>query len=311
MEHIFIVNPTAGNGKGCEKLIRDIGRERAGRANVHIFVTEGAKMARSLVEDWCGRSPEVRFYACGGDGTLQVVAAAAAGQKNAEVGMIPIGTGNDFVRNFKTPRLFLDIGRQIQGIARPVDLIEYRETEEGFCTYGINMINIGFDSDVAAEMQKNKRHMVFGGKRAYLFGVARTLLRKMGKEMEVTADGERLAGEFLLTAAANGRFCGGGFMAAPEALLSDGALDLQVIGKVGRMRFLSLVGKYRSGTYLKCPAGRAVAEVRRCREIKIVLAEQANIAIDGEIRRAKTLLLRPRPGLLRFSAPVSCWEGVR
>jgi YegS/Rv2252/BmrU family lipid kinase len=309
MEHVFIVNPSAGSGNKYKKIMEEIQISAAEeKINYHIYVTQGRDRARQLVYDWCDRASSVRFYACGGDGTLQTVASAVVGRQNAQVGAIPIGTGNDFVRNFKNPCLFSNVKEQIQGIAHPIDVIKYKELDTGFCTYGVNMINIGFDSDAAVEMERIKRHPLFGGSRSYFFGVARVFLRKLGKQMEVTADGEGMTGEFLLAAIAGGRFCGGGFMAAPGAVLTDGLLDLHAIKKIGRTQFLSLVGKYRKGTYLKNPRGKKVTVSRQCREVKIVLDNPTNISVDGEIRQGKELLLKMQPQALQFSAPIACWS---
>ena len=84
-------------------------------------------------------SERLRFYACGGDGTLGEVVNGAAGQVNAEVGLIPIGTGNDFVRNFADAGDFFDIEAQVMGEARAIDLIKCNDR------YGINVVNVGFD----------------------------------------------------------------------------------------------------------------------------------------------------------------------
>lgn len=309
MEHIFLINTTAGDGKEYKKRMDDIRLAAAEeKINCRIICTDTPLQASQLVEHWCDKAQKVRFYACGGDGTLQTVAAAAVGHKNAEVGVIPAGTGNDFVRNFCNPHLFDDMKEQIQGEAHPIDMIEYTEQNTGFCTYGVNMVNIGFDADVAAQMQILKRHPLFGGKQSYLFGVAFILCQRLGKQMKVIVDGEPITGEFLLTAIANGGFCGGGFKAAPGASLTDGFLDLNIIKKMGRAGFLSLVGKYKKGTHLESPQGKKVVLSFRCKEAEIHLPEAINICIDGEIRQEKELTLRVKPGALYFSAPRACWK---
>ena len=117
-----------------------------------------------------------RFYACGGDGTMNEVANGAYGQQNVEIAMVPAGTGNDFPRNFTNYKYFEDIERQILGSAKWVDLIRYEAAPADELTglivrYGINMFNIGLDCNVADKVIDIKKYPFIPGPLAYGLGV--------------------------------------------------------------------------------------------------------------------------------------------
>ena len=102
MKHFFIINPASGNGKAHKKLIDRIHKicEKL-CVDYEIRITEHSGHAKWIVEnELSGASEKIRFYACGGDGTINEVASGLAGKSLAEMSVIPVGTGNDFVRSF-------------------------------------------------------------------------------------------------------------------------------------------------------------------------------------------------------------------
>ena len=108
MEHLFIINPAAGSRDRTEeysKLIRRICGERGISCRIAVSAAPGdcKRLAREAAES----GEEVRIYACGGDGTLNEVAAGAAGYDNAAVTVFSGGSGNDFVMLFDDPKAFL------------------------------------------------------------------------------------------------------------------------------------------------------------------------------------------------------------
>ena len=124
MQHIFIINPTAGKVDASVALIPQI-HAAASRAGVRptIEVTRRAGQARDLAAKYASSAQEVFLYACGGDGTLNEVLQGAAGYDNAAVGCVPCGSGNDYVRNFGTQAQFLDLDAQLAARPFTVDMI--------------------------------------------------------------------------------------------------------------------------------------------------------------------------------------------
>ena len=118
MRHIFIVNPAAGKGRGFSRRLEEI-KEFALRKGLDhkIYVTEGPGRATDFVASQCLEGGAVRFYACGGDGTLREVASGAAGCSGAEVAYYPCGTGNDFMRNFQEEKSFKKLDALVEEMA--------------------------------------------------------------------------------------------------------------------------------------------------------------------------------------------------
>ena len=102
-------------------------------------------------------------------------------------------------------------------------------------------------------------------------------------------DGEIIDSNLLLTAIANGRYCGGGFNAVPEALLDDGLIDLAIIKKISRFTFIGLVGSYKKGTYLSNPKAMQYITYKKVPHFKMEFDAPIPICVDGEIKGAKTI----------------------
>ena len=126
MKHVFIVNPKAGKSDQRARIyeMADALRDRHG-LNCTVMLTDrpggATDMARKLAES----GEEVRLYACGGDGTIHEVANGIAGFDNAAMTAVPIGTGNDFLKNFgPDAEKFRDAENLWDGDVFPLDLID-------------------------------------------------------------------------------------------------------------------------------------------------------------------------------------------
>ena len=112
--------------------------------------------------------------------------------------------------------------------------------------------------------------------------------------------------KILLTACANGSYCGGGFHALPYADLSDGYLDVLVANDVSRLQFVKLVGDYRAGTYMDehgviRDKFSKVIEFVRCRRFEI--SGQRRVCLDGELFDTDAPLVAENvPGALWYVA---------
>ena len=101
MKHIFIVNPHAGATSAVEELRNELAGSEFG-SDYEFYVTKAPLDATKYVRSRCEAEPEstLRFYACGGDGTLNEVASGAIGFSNAEVACYPCGSGNDYIKYY-------------------------------------------------------------------------------------------------------------------------------------------------------------------------------------------------------------------
>lgn len=298
MEHIFIINPSAGQGK-AGKLIPQIRKVLEGTGYAYsIYKTKAAGDAENFVREICETEKDVRFYICGGDGSFHEAVNGAKGFPQAEIGLLPTGTGNDFIRNFGNKKDFLDILSQVEGNSVACDAIEINGRYVG------NMANIGFDCEVAAQVGKWKQKPLIRGPVAYLIGVAAEFARPMGKRMSFRwADGTTMTGRFLLCTLANGCFCGGGFCSSPKAVLYDGLMDVGIVQMLPRRKFVGILPKYKTGAYLETKLAEEKVLYEKCRKLELAVAEPTNISIDGEISQFTYLKAEMVQHAFRFIIP--------
>ena len=300
MKNYFIINPAAGNGKKIKALTERIESACKSRgAEFEIYLTQKIGDATEFVKGKCKSAAEnLRFFACGGDGTVNEVASGAAECELAAVGVVPAGTGNDFLRCFDTPEAFSDIEAQLDSTEERVDLVSCGDR------YMLNMINTGFDCEVAARASELKRLPGVSSSLAYILGVVVKLIQKPGVSFSVSLDGKKYEDkELLLATVSNGRYCGGGFKSSPRARLADGVLDVCFIKNISRGKFVSIVSKYRSGEYLDMEKLQSIIEYHRAKRVDFKFKEPQNVCIDGEIIKTDALSINVIPKKLRVLIP--------
>ena len=299
----FILNPKSGRSPKQIMLEDDIKEACMKRQlSYHIYYTTCAGDAIEYVKSMLRISSDrQRFICVGGDGTINELANSAPENPNAEFGVIPSGSGNDFVRNFTNTKLFSDINAQIDGTPLSIDLIKYNDD------YSANMINIGFDCAVVREAERFRSVKWLSPSLSYILGVISGFFKKFGTKMRlVFDDGEVIDRVMTLTAIGNGKFCGGGFMSCPKALLTDGLMDVCAINKISRFTFIKLVGAYKSGTFLENESAMKVMEYKRVPHFKMEFESPIPICIDGEIKGAKTIDFSVVKNGFNFVIPKGC-----
>lgn len=313
MKNFFLVNKDAGSRRKIGALIAGIEKAvlKSG-ADAEIYFTKSAQDCIDFIHKKCREFKDhtVRFFGCGGDGTLNLVVNGCAEHENAVAANVPIGTGNDFVRSFGKLDTFKDISAQLAGTSVPVDLIrcEYIENGEKVSVYCDNMINIGFDSNVVERAAAIRKKGVFTGSFAYLAGVVSVLVEKKGADLVIEYDGEKVYdGPLLLTAVANGNYCGGGVKSSPQSVTGDGVIEGSIIKDVTRRTFLKLFPSYSRGTHVDKLKTRDILIYRKVKEVHIrTNGEVMRVSNDGELIHTDELWLKVEPGRLMFSVP----EGI-
>ena len=303
MKHFFILNPAAGSGKFVGELSQRI-VEACSRKNVNfdVYITKKEGDATDFVRRTCldaSPSEPMRFYSCGGDGTNYEVISGAYGFDGVSVGFIPSGTGNDFIRCFEGGDSFKDIDSQLEGSTDTIDLIKCNDR------YVMNMLNTGFDCEVAREAAILKKKPMISSSAAYIMGVVKKLIEKPTTGFKISIDG----GEFsehsplLLATFSNGRFCGGGFKSSPLARLQSGFIDVCMIKEITRTKFISIVSQYRSGEYLFNEKIKHIFEYCRAKAVEIDFGKLRSVCIDGEIFNVERLRLEIIPRALSIIIP--------
>lgn len=298
MKHIFVVNPIAGKGKAqhgfCES-VKTYFAETGG--DFDIYITRAPWDATNYVRHLAAEGSRYRFYACGGDGTLLEVLNGAFGFDNAEIAMIPLGSGNDFIRTLGEKKSFLDLKNQVFGVAKPIDIIRCGDR------VAINLCSMGFDAEVGANQVRFKRWPLINGSLAYYLSLAYCFFGRTSFSFEISIDGGRsFSGDYVFALAGNGRFYGGGFMGAPLAELTDGLLDFVLVSSIPRRRILSLLGKFRKGGILQYTD---ICKMHRGSRMTVRSKKPSAVNTDGEcsLKTEATFEIIPRGIML--SLPVN------
>ena len=315
MKHVFIINPSSGRKNARKRLLESLRRVADDlQLDYELYFTkapkDGGKHAAGLCRELMEKGRRLRIYGCGGDGTLNELVNGVYGFDNVELGVIPTGTGNDYVRNYGEVSDFLDLKSQILGESVASDLIKYTahyngEVTEGYCA---NMFNIGFDCNVVDMTDKVKRIPLLNGPLAYLVSVAIILIRKKGANLRIEyEDGSVVDGKLLLAAIANGCYCGGGVKGVPRCRLDDGLMDVSVISDIGRLLFISLFPSYADGKHLENRRVVSRNILRYTKEKKLTITangESMRLCTDGEVTTQKRVEFSMVKDAFRFIVPL-------
>ena len=301
MKHYFIVNPEAGKGKYLPSLLTKIrfASEELG-IDYKIYNTRTTGDATDYVKSVCEKHPneDLRFYACGGDGTLYEAVNGAVGYSGAQVGVVPTGTGNDFIRNFTGNENFLNIKNQILGTPKKIDLLKINGR------YCINVANIGLDCEVVQKTDELKKNALIPGKFAYYVALFSKFFGKFGKTLKIAIDdGPFTEHNFTLIAIGNGGYYGGGFNSMPKAYIDDGLIDLCMITEATKTDFIKAVADYKKGTHVEKLDKFPFIKYRKCRKIEISTDVATAACVDGEIFPFRHITAEIVPDALNFVIP--------
>ena len=303
MKHVFIVNPKAGNCSALETVDRLVG----GRFDCEIHLSSGIEDTVSYIRKRSADEPNetVCFIACGGDGTVNSVANGVLQTNNAAMSVLPLGSGNDYVKAYGGKDRFLDIDALLSAEPHSVDVIRVNDR---FC---VNAFHFGLDSAVANTMNQVKPKPLIGGKHAYATGVLKALVCSMRTPCTIRVDGEEIQhGDMLLCTMTCGEYVGGSYRCAPRTRLDDGLAEICLVKPVSRLRFLNLMNAYKNGEHLDDPRFQSVIQYRRGRVMEVEGGPGFLVSLDGEVIAGSSFRAEVMPGILRFvsaHAPNNGW----
>lgn len=301
MKHVFIINPTAGKTDSRQKIYQmaETLREKHG-LDVQCILTKKQGHATEVAQKLCRSGEALRFYACGGDGTANEVANGIIGYDNAAMTCIPVGTGNDFLKNFgESAELFRDAENLWDGPEFPLDAIDVNGR------VALTIACSGIDARVAQDVHRFGDSPLLDGKSSYVAAlIVNFLFRSINSHWTVELDGVAMEGDYALVAVCNGRFYGGGFMPVGEARMNDGVLETLVVKKVSRPAFLRFVGPYSKGNYRRFP------QLASCHTPKVIRIRSDRIDIvtclDGECVVSDDVTIRLCDKPIHFFGPAGC-----
>ena len=292
---LFLVNPASGNGatgKRWPKL-----RERA--AELGLRGEEVLSEFPGHLAQAAKGSPGSLLVVIGGDGTVNEVANGVAGT-DAELAVLPCGTGQDFGRTHGLPTGFDDAVRvALGGETRVIDLGRV-ELESGTSRFFANVGSAGMSGAVAR--RANSMTKAFGGRATFFYALTREFLAWQNTRVVVELeDGVQREGPMHDVIVANGNWHGGGMKLAPNARQDDGVFDVVLIGDVTKLDFLTTAPKLYSGRYLSHPK----VELLQSSSVAIRATEPLPLEVDGEPIGATPARFEVFPAALRLRVPAA------
>jgi diacylglycerol kinase (ATP) len=296
MKTLLVVNPAAGHGHGRKVFDQLEPRLRSAFPDLEIRVSEYAGHAVEIGREAAGAGYD-RLLCLGGDGTpyelLNGLYSEGRPARRPEIGQIPAGTGNSFLRDFDitTPDQALDA--IVAGRRRPVDLVEFEEQERGKTVrrYSLNIIGVGLIADI---LRLTNERLKFLGAAGYSMAVLARLVRGMSNHIVIEADGHRLEADNSALVISNSKFTGGKMKIAPNADTSDGKADLVLFNDVNRREIVSIFSGVFSGQH----AGHPKVHMRQAATISVECDPPLRLMADGELIGWTPLRLKVLPAEL-------------
>lgn len=298
VKSLFVINPRSGRGKPaeCWPRLRELFAAEKWEFNAVLTTHRGQaiEIARNAIHAGCQRIMTV-----GGDGLVNEVVNGLleAGNPNAQLGIIPCGTGNDLARMLGLPRETFAAAQHLARSkqTRMIDAAEVTCAINGQPQrrFFANDANLGFAAEVVERLERTGKFS--RGTAPYFAALLRTALRHRNYDITLRWDGQTSTQPLTTVLICNGQSTGGGMRVAPGAVLDDGALDLIVVGGLRPLEILWHAPKIYRGTHVSI---RKVS-VHRVRTLSVSSPSPLSVVADGELIGKSPAQFRVLPAALR------------
>ena len=267
MKIFAIVNPIAGGGYAGE-IYRSVLKEFE-KFDLEFHLTSGpgnaTELAKAALENGF-----THLVCIGGDGTLNEIVQSIA---KSPIILVPIsaGTGSDFVKSTNIRDIPSVVEAMNNNTSRSIDL--GKVTRNGETRYFLNILEVGFGAQVMKRV--NSRRKSHDG-RSFTSAVLATIPSYRPYEISITHENGSESMKVAEIIIANGRYFGGGMLAAPNADLDDGLLDVHIVKGAGKLQLLTKLRKLKDGRHINDPV------VSSMRSSSLKLKGKAPVEIDGE-----------------------------
>jgi diacylglycerol kinase (ATP) len=282
----LIFNPAAGRGRARRLIATAEAALRARGVAVELRESASAADLTRLAAE-ASRAGFDRVVVCGGDGTLNL-AIREFDLANGTLGLLPMGSGDDFARVLGIPR---DVEGAcnviVRGTVREVDVA----TANGLRYLGV--AGLGFDSEVAR--YANERVKLLRGSLVYLYAILRVLPRFTPHRVRLNDRQETI----MFACVGNSRQYGGGIRITPSAEVDDGTLDLCLVHKTSRLQLLKTLPQAYTGAHVKSP----FVESARGTEFRFTSERELEVYADGEKLTATPVVFTLAKQRLRIAVP--------
>ena len=291
MKTCIICNPGAGSVDDREAI-----REKLQQLHADVHFTEGQGDAMRLAYEAAAGGCDA-VIAAGGDGTLnEVINGIAPHVDRVQVGLVPLGTGNDFARMLALPASVDECIELLRdGAAQPTDLVRVTSDQ---VRYFVNVSAGGFSGTVNEKLTPEIKQT--WGPLAYLRCAAEALPELKAFKTEITLDdATTLTVDLYNAVIANGRYVAGGTLIAPEASITDGLLDIILIPEKPAAEIALVAAQIALGQHL---ASENVV-FRRAAKVAIKSDPGMWFNLDGEVIGNEPAVFEVMPRALQFFAP--------
>lgn len=302
MKYLFLINPAAGKGD-LQNIISAAVEEyfQGKQQEYEIYTSEYPGHLGKIAEKEASVGERVRIFACGGEGTVFEVLNAIVGYDNVELGVVPCGSANDFLKFFGEKKAFFDIVRQIEGEAFETDIIKAGNK------YCLNGCSVGMDAMVARDMAMFKRIPGVSGGLAYKLSIVKTMLKPLGVTISISTDDNVYeTKKCLFAVVANAPYYGGGYKGAPKADPFDSQLDFTLIDVISKFKILRFVSTYEKGNHASLP----FCTMKRCKSMEFRSEVPIPVNLDGEIIETCNMRFSIVKKGIKFVVPKGVYERV-
>lgn len=283
---VFIVNPIAGNGF-AKTLVPEIEKKIAiNGIDGEIVLTERIGHATELSKFYYEKGYRY-IISVSGDGTFNEMARSLINKKDVVIGIIPAGTGNDFIQILGFPGRFGEKEWEIFFRKNIIAMDAGVVNEKIF----LNGMGLGFDAEVAAENYTETGEVKKGGPYKYILQIVKVLLFFREKRMKVLSNGDHHETDCFINTISIGRRFAGSFFLTPKAIANDGLLDVCSIKRLNLLQRFSLL--------LKVPKGEHITDSKvnyfQTPSLDIEFTEKVPFHVDGELFFAKNFTVKVLP----------------
>ena len=269
MYHI-IVNPKGGKGKSLKALKKVSQILSDNNVQFEVHYTERAGHATEIARE-LSHEADCKILVMGGDGSFNEVLCGIENFENVTLGLVPCGTGNDFVRASGHPT---NIKKAMDVILKnQPQYVDYIQLSHG---RSLNVLGVGMDVDVLLKYASMKGK----GTIKYYMALFHTLAHAKFHHLRITVDdGEPMERSVFMIGIGNGKYIGGGMPVCPDAQIDDGKLSIVVINELPKNKILGAALKFLKGTHIKL----AAAEVFEGKKVLVEILDDSQFEADGEI----------------------------
>jgi len=283
-EWLVIVNPNAGRGRGFKDWTLISSLLQKYNISYHPEFTNAKKHAIDLTAGGIAQGYR-KIVAVGGDGTMNEVINGCFIQKTCRpkslaVGMITVGTGNDWGKMFGIPLDYeeaIKILKKNDTLLQDTGMVQYHYGEKKEKRYFINIAGLGFDAKVVKRTNAQKEKGL-GGKTLYFWNLLTSLITYKHIHANIIIDGKEYKNKLFTMSLGIGKYSGGGMMQTPLAIPDDGLFDITVINDIGKTEVIRSLKMLYDGTILQHPK----IDGYTGKDVHIDAKKPVHVEADGE-----------------------------